>query len=206
MGFIDKLMYKKYNDKDMIAIVDYKTGNPSINLNNVLYGLDMQLPIYLYLARNSNNFNNPIIVGFYLQKILNSIVLKDYKNSYLDLKKDNLKLNGYSIDKIELLEEFDNSYNKSSVIKAMSTTKSGEFSHYAKVISEEEIDKLIEIISNNIDKATDDIINAKFDINPKVIGKENKGCNYCMFYDICYRSAKDLVKLKEVDDIFREVK
>ena len=197
MGIIDKLMYKKINDKELVAIIDYKTGNPEISLNNVIYGLDMQLPIYLYLAKNSNDFNNPIIVGFYLQRLLNTSILKDYKNNYLDLKKDKLKLNGYSIDNQDLLEEFDNSFNKSKVIKSMSTTSSGQFSHFAKVISRDNINRLVEIVEDNIKKAACDIRDAKFDINPKVIGNENKACKYCMFYDICYVSAKDYVKLEE---------
>lgn len=205
MGIIDKLMYKKINDRELIAIVDYKTGNPEININNAIYGLDMQLPIYLYLAKNSSNFNNPIIVGFYLQKLLNSLVVKDYKNDYLDLKRDNLKLAGYSIDNSDLLSEFDDSFNKSSVIKSMSTTKNGSFNHYSKVVSEDNIDKLISIIEDNINKATNKIINANFDINPKILGKENKGCAFCIFSDICYVNPKNYVRLKEVDDIYKEV-
>lgn len=200
-GFIDKLMYKRKNDKDLVAIIDYKTGNPEININNIIYGLDMQLPIYLYLAKNSNNFNNPIIVGFYLQKILNYSINKDYKTNYLDLKKDSLKLQGYSIDDKDLLEEFDDSYNNSSVIKSLSITNSGSFSHYSKTISKDNINKLIDIVDDNINKATTDIINAKFDINPKVINGENKGCKYCMFYDICYVNPKNYVKLDSVDNI-----
>ena len=204
MGFIDKIMYKKYNDKDIVSIIDYKTGNPDISINNIVYGLDMQLPIYLYLVNHCDDFNNPIIVGFYLQKILNSVPNKDYVHNYLDLKRDNLKLVGYSTSNKELLEEFDDSYSKSSVIKSMSTTKSGEFSSYAKVLNEDEINKLVDIVEDRVDNATKNIIDTKFDINPKVINGENKACKYCMFYDICYVNPKNYVKLKEVKDIFKE--
>ena len=69
MGIIDKLMYKEIEDKTYVAIIDYKTGNPNLNLNNIIYGLDMQLPIYLYLITHTNKLKNVKIVGFYLQKI-----------------------------------------------------------------------------------------------------------------------------------------
>ena len=52
-GTIDLLCYRPTD----FVILDYKTGNPEINLNNVIYGLDMQLPVYLYLANNSKKLN-----------------------------------------------------------------------------------------------------------------------------------------------------
>ena len=51
-GIIDKVMYKICDDKTLISIIDYKTGNPNLNLNNVIYGIDMQLCIYAYLNLN----------------------------------------------------------------------------------------------------------------------------------------------------------
>ena len=58
MGIVDKIMYKTINDRTVVSIVDYKTGNPMISLDNVTYGIGMQLPIYLYLVSKSNKFKN----------------------------------------------------------------------------------------------------------------------------------------------------
>ena len=58
-GTIDKLLYKEDGDKAYIVIIDYKTGNPDINLTNTVYGLDMQLPVYLYLASNMKDIKKP---------------------------------------------------------------------------------------------------------------------------------------------------
>ena len=35
---------------DNVVIIDYKTGNPNLDLTTVPYGIGMQLPIYLYLS------------------------------------------------------------------------------------------------------------------------------------------------------------
>ena len=207
MGVIDKLMYKETDKEILMSIIDYKTGSTDINLSNIIYGLDMQLPIYLYLANNIDNIKEKKIVGFYLQKLLHPIINKDYKKTKLALEEANLKLNGYSISNQKLLEEFDDSYIKSEVIGSMSTTKDGSFSHYAKVLEEKEIKKLEEIVEKNIDTAILNIKNAKFEINPKIIGNDNKSCKYCQFYDICFKQNKDLVKLKEIklEEILKEV-
>lgn len=200
VGIIDKLVYKKYNDKTVVAIIDYKTGNPNTNLNNVIYGLDMQLPIYLYLAKNTNKLTNVEVAGFYLQKILNNEINKDYKNSYLKLKENNLKLVGYSNNDIKILNEFDPTYNDSTMIKSLKTTKNG-FYTYSKVISSDNINKITNIIDNKIKENAIDITNCKFDINPKRQNNDLLGCKYCKFNDICFRKEEDIVDIKEYKNL-----
>lgn len=200
MGIIDKIMYKKYNNKTYLAIVDYKTGNPNINLNNVIYGIDMQLPIYLYLVKNTNKLTNVEIAGFYLQKILNENPKKDYQTDYIKLKKDALKLQGYSnIDK-EILEKLDSKYYESDMIKSLKESKEG-FYKYSKVISTSNIDKLTNIVENKIKENATSILNASFDINPKRQENELLGCKFCKFNDICFRKEEDIIDIKKYKDL-----
>ena len=199
MGIIDKLMYKEENDKTYVAIIDYKTGNPNLNLNNMIYGLDMQLPIYLYLASNSK-LKNVEVIGFYLQKILNNEININPKKTYLEQKEDNLKLQGYSIDKEEILELFDKSYKDSNLIKSMKIGNNGFYS-YSKVLSKDNIDKIIKLVDKKIDEASNNILNNKFDINPKYIGGKNISCEFCKYKDICYMKNNDIVYLNEDKDL-----
>ena len=135
-------------------------------------------------------------------------ICKDNKWNYIfNLKKDRLKLTGYSIDNTTLLEEFDDSYNKSEVIKSMATTSTGTFNHYAKVLGNSDLKKIETIVDNKINECINNIKDANFDINPKVIDKDNRGCKFCMFSDVCYVEAKDKVVLEEksLDKILEEV-
>ena len=198
-GFVDKIMYKESNNT-LVSIIDYKTGKADINLYNVIYGLSMQLPIYLYLVKKSNLFKNVRFTGFYLQKILNTEVSYTPNKSYLEQKKSNLKLDGYSNSDESVLEVFIPDYEDSSFVKSMKMTSKG-FSHYSKVLSDEQINNLIDVIDNNINKARDLILKGDFNINPKQIGIEKIGCNFCKFKDICYRRPDDFVRLKENDSL-----
>jgi len=200
MGIVDKIMYKEYSDKTVVAIIDYKTGNPNTNLNNVIYGLDMQLPIYLYLAKNTNKLKNVEIAGFYLQKILNNEIVKDYKNSYNKLKEDNLKLVGYSNSNENILSKFDTTYEDSRVVKSLKTSSKG-FYAYSKVIDNDNIDKIVNIIENKIKENAKDIEDANFSINPKKQKDDLIGCKFCKFNDICFRKEEDIVRIKEYKDL-----
>lgn len=193
-GFIDKILMKD----NKCVIIDYKTGSIDINLANVKYGLSMQLPIYLYLAKKRNN--NAKIVGFYLQHILNNKPRRNIKKSFDTQKKEALKLQGYSLGNEEFLSEFDSSFRDSNVIKGLKMGNNG-FYHYSKVLTEKEIDNLISIVDNKIKEATYNIRKGNFNINPKVVGKNNEGCAFCKFKDICFLNEGDHVYLEQVDDL-----
>ena len=201
MGIIDKCMYNDKDGEDLVAIVDYKTGNPDINLYNVAYGIDMQLPIYWYLVKKGNWFNNPKFVGFYLEKILHGEIKRDKSKDYESMKLDNLKLVGYSTNDKNRLSDFDKTYDNSKFIKSMRVKNDGEFYSYTKVLNDDVLDMLVNYIDNVIEENITDILDCKFDINPKKIGMENVGCKYCKYKDICFVKNEDIVELKEYSDL-----
>lgn len=208
IGFVDKIKYKEREEDTIVAIIDYKTGNPNLDLSTVPYGIGMQLPVYLYLAKNSKRLKNIKVAGFYLQKILNNEVSVDKSKTYEQLKKKNLLLQGYSNEDQSILSEFDISYADSNIIKSMKLTKDFSYSHYTKVLSNKEMDKLTEITENKINEGAELITNGNFDIAPKKIGKVNYGCTLCQFKDICFHTNDDVVELEplDLDDILERPK
>ena len=116
-----------------------------------------------------------------------------------------LKLEGYSINNKKLLEMFDASCNKSVMIKGMSITKKG-FSKKAKVLSEENINKISMIVEKKIDEAIVEIENANFIINPKRFDNDLVGCEFCKYNDLCFRKEEDIINLKnmKLEDIFNQ--
>jgi len=190
-GFVDKLMVNK--EENILSIVDYKTGSPDLNLNHIIHGLDLQLPVYIYLAKKK--FPNAEIAGFYLQKILNNEISRDNKHTYEYLKKEKLKLQGYSNSDLKILEQFDDSYPESRVIKGMRTTSKGIASK--KILNSEQINQLENITETKINEAITQILNANFDINPKRIGMDNLGCKFCSYKDVCFMNEKNIQTLKE---------
>lgn len=112
-----------------------------------------------------------------------------------------MKLVGYSNSDVNILSEFDKTYNDSLMVKSLKTTKEG-FYTYSKVISSENIDKITKIIENKIKENTSSILDCEFDINPKR-QKYNEvlGCKYCSFSDICFRKEEDIVDIKEYKNL-----
>lgn len=194
-GFIDKILYKEENNNVYAIIIDYKTGSDTININNSIYGINMQLPVYLYLARNTNKLKNVKVIGFYLQKLLDN-PKKDSKKTTKEVKEDNLKLQGYSISDENLLSLIDDTYEDSEIIKSLKKAKNG-FYQYSKVLTEKNIDNLYNLTEEKINNAINSIRNAEFEINPKKIGDKLTGCEFCKYNDICFKENKDIIFLEE---------
>lgn len=196
MGVIDKVLYKEEEGKTLLAVIDYKTGSTDIKLDNKEYGLDLQLPIYLYLS-SKMKLENVKVVGFYLQKLLSTNL--DNTKDYITAKENTLKLEGYSVNNESLLSEFDTTYNDSKLIKSMKTTNKG-FYTYSKVLKEEEIDNLINEVEEQINDRVDNILEANFTIDPKIIDGDNVSCKFCEYKDICFRREKDLIYINKSEE------
>lgn len=196
VGIVDKISYLKEQNKTLVSIIDYKTGHLPTELNNIIYGIGMQLPIYLYFVKRSELFPNVEIVGFYLQKIINKDIKKIAGRNIEQLKENMLKLVGYSTNQEEDLKKFDITYEDSNVISGLKKKKEG-FYAYSKVLNHKQMKKLDTLVSNKIENAVEKILQGDFSINPKRIDKNIVGCEYCSYRDLCYKTEKDYIDLEK---------
>ena len=198
-GTIDKILYYKKIEDTYFAIVDYKSGTVDTKINKMKYGLSMQLPIYLFLINYSKVFSNPIFTGIYYQNILFNY--PSFENKPLEeIKKDKMKLQGYTTDNLEILSRFCPDYEDSSVIKNMKYTDKG-FYRFANVLSDEDVYQILRYTKKEIDNATNHILEGDFTINPKIYDGKNISCEYCSYKDICYHAEQDSVYLEKVKDL-----
>lgn len=187
IGFIDKIMYKKVNNEIIGAIIDYKTYVKKPSLKYIESGIGLQLPTYMYLAYNS--YKNIRFAGFYLQNIL-------LDNKSDEEKRDSLKLIGYTNIDTNILSYFDYNYKNSKVISGIKVNNDGSFSKNSlkRMLDDTKIDELIQKTESKIQDTIKDVLDSKFDINPKY-DDGNIGCEFCQFRDLCYRTESDFVKI-----------
>lgn len=194
-GFVDKIVYKENNNETLVSVIDYKTNNPNIEIKNLQFGLSMQLPVYLYLIKNSHLFKNPHFAGFYLQHILNNNIKKD-KHTVEEQKMNNLKLMGYTTSNLLRMSIFDSTYENSEMIYGLKLNKDGTLPKRGNYLSDEEIDAIIALTEEKIINAMEEILNSRFAINPKILKQQNVSCKYCQYQSICYLEDKNFVYLK----------
>ena len=188
----------KFLDNNVV-IIDYKTYSIDIKLNYLPYGLSMQLPVYLYLTKNYDKDIETI--GFYIQEILNnSKYNKKVGTTLKEQQKDSLKLKGYTIGNESKISIFDTTYEKSEMIYGMKLSSKG-FDRYAKVLTEKQINNIIKLTDNKINECINNIENANFEINPKMILGKNIGCEHCKYKDICFMTNRDIKDLEFLEQL-----
>ncbi|MDO4963767.1 MAG: PD-(D/E)XK nuclease family protein, partial [bacterium] len=188
IGFIDKIVYDTFENTTIASIIDYKTYVKKPSLKYIENGIGLQLPTYMYLA--SSAYKNIRFAGFYLQNIT-------LDNKSDEEKEKSLKLIGYTNTDINVLEKFDKSYKNSCVIDSLKVNKDGSFSSNSmkKMLSDSDIDKLIDKTKEQIDKTVKNILESKFNINPKY-DNENIGCEFCNYKDLCFMKEYDFKTIK----------
>ena len=194
IGIIDKIMH--YNDK--IVLIDYKTGTPEIDLRLANYGLNLQLPTYIYLIKKA--YPESKIVGIYLQHIFKPNFNKDLNINENEQYEKSLRLIGYTLSNESYIEEFDPTYENSEYIKGMKLTSNG-FDRNAKVLTENNFNKLEKLVEEKIDYCLDNIKKGNFTITPKYLDIENITCSYCPYKSVCYKTEKDNIYIKLDNDL-----
>ena len=182
-GFIDKILIEN-GEETYLTIIDYKTGSDVSSLENVGNGFNMQLPLYVLMVKRTEDFNNPIIKGFYLQKI----GPKDYPD---------FKLKGFTNSNENIINHIDDMLGKSEYISGLSFNKDGSLSKNSKVITDDEMEELIDLVENVMLDIYKNIRMGKFDINPKTIIGIDYSCKYCKFKDVCFVKEDDKVNIKK---------
>ena len=201
-GKIDKIKYYKENDITFVSIIDYKTGGVDLSLDNIDSGFNLQLPVYVYLIKKYDK--SAKVCGFYLQKTLKNVSMDSEDVSEEEEK--NMKLIGYTIDDEDIIRAFDDTYKESKIISGMKINADGAFNANSKVISEENIDKIANIVDGLIDNMIATIKKGEFKISPKDFkdkDQEVSGCKYCSFKDLCYMNQEnvDAAPNKKFEDI-----
>lgn len=208
-GKIDKIFYDFVGGRALAAIVDYKTGSTNIEPSHFQFGLDAQLPAYMFLMKHFPNFEGKEVefCGFYLQHILDTSITTDSNKSLYETKQTNMKLKGYTTSNKERLKYFDSEITDgqySSFIRGLRIKKDGDWDSASNIISDEEVEEYIKMIDEKIIEAGNMIQAADFGILPAFIDGKNQACTYCPYGDICYRRSSDrrdfVVKGKQEDD------
>lgn len=197
-GSIDRVDVMESNGEKYIRIVDYKTGSKDFKLSDILYGLNLQMLVYL-CALNSEGKEKlgsftPAGV-LYMPSTVKPILI----NKYADEKKvekeldSSLKMNGLLLDDITVIKGMDKT-EKGTYIPV--TIKSEMPYSKTSLATLEQFGKIFKKLDMLVISMGEDIYSGKVDASP--LKGAADACKYCPYDSVCYYrkgSPKNVIPL-----------
>lgn len=182
-GSIDRV--DKYNG--YIRIIDYKTGNKTFKLPDVLFGLNLQMLIYLYAVTRASG----------LEDAKAAAIL--YQPSNRDLNDNGMAMNGLLQSDTLLVSAMDKECNGQFVPK-LTFNKDGSLSkRCTSFISEAEFSEIFNHIEKLMKRAGNKIASGDIKIEP-LDGRESKACKYCDFASVCGIEGREAPRVPDIDN------
>ena len=213
-GRIDRVDVLEHKDELYIRIVDYKSGNKRFSLEEVYYGLQLQLLIYLdaILQNEEILVNKNVIPGAILYfRVDDPVVSTEGKISKDEIKKailKNLKMNGLLLNNAEVIIEMDKEISGYSLIIPAYVGKNGVSENNSSVATKEQFNILREYVRETIVELCGSMLDGNIQIHP-VKNNNNSCCDYCDFKSICQfdstikNNKYNMILKKDKEDVWK---
>lgn len=215
-GRVDRIDTVNLDGQTYIRIVDYKSGSKNFDLNELYYGLQIQLLVYLdAILKNSKYIlDKQCIPGAILYFKIDDPIIKSKKALGEDEIKDEvlkkLKLNGLLLKDAKLVRAMDKNMETYSLIIPATFKKDGDFSSNSSVVTEEQFELLRKYVNDKMVEICEDMLSGEVKIEPCKSSKVTY-CDYCDYSAICQfdTSIKDnkyrVIIKKNKEDIWSSI-
>ncbi len=171
-----------------IRVVDYKTGSRKFRLPDVLYGLNMQMLLYLYAVIKSDKFEGAKPAG----------VL------YLETRKtpdeeQNFRMNGI-IARDEIIHAAMDAENDGRFVPKLKRKKDGSFYKSNDFIEPEHFYEIFDYMEELLRGMNLDLRAGKIAVDP-TDGLDKDACKYCDFAAVCGIENTPHRKVEKCDDM-----
>ena len=198
-GRIDRIDKFEQGSNIYIRVIDYKSGNKKFSLNDVFYGLQIQLMTYLDAIWDMNDNIKP--AGVLYLKLDDPIIKESADTKDRDIEKKilkQLKMNGLIVKDKDIIREMDNSIDGTSMYIPATIKKDGEIGEKTSGASYKQFDALRRYVKKLLKNLCEQIVNGNVDINPYK-QKNKTACDYCKFLPIC-QIDKEKVNYRIIQD------
>ncbi|MBB6623805.1 helicase-exonuclease AddAB subunit AddB [Clostridium gasigenes] len=217
VGRIDRIDTLDMDGNTYLKIVDYKSGAKKFDLNELYYGLQIQLLVYLdALIKNSQHLlNTQAIPGAILYFRIDDPIIKSKKElGEEEVEKqvlEKLKMNGLLLKDAKLVRAMDNDMETYSLVIPATFKKDGDFSSNSSVITEEQFDILRNYVNEKMVEICEEMLSGEIKIEP-CKSQKTTYCTYCDYSSVCQfdTGIKDnkykVILKKDNDTLWSEMK
>lgn len=192
-GSVDRVDRCEADGKSFIRVIDYKTGTKEFNINDLLYGLNLQMFIYLYAIRENgvDRYGEITPAGVLYMPAVSPSVSADPDTPEAKIRAEVLKkyaMKGVILDDADVVEhmEHDGSglFIPAKLKDGVVTANAGSLATLEEMGA---IFRLIDILTTHM---AESLYEGDVDDLP-LKGKKYDGCAYCVYQAVCLHEEDD---------------
>ena len=217
-GKIDRVDILESDGNMYVKIIDYKSGGKSFSLQDIYYGLQLQLMIYIDAIIKSGIFRDktPMPGGVFYFKIKDPVAKSVSELSAEDIKElieKQLKMSGLVLMDDKVIKAMDSDFTKTSDIIPVSYKADGSFAQNSYVASKEDFLSIMDYCRYKATDIGNEILKGNIAPLPYIKGQSSP-CSYCIYKSVCDfdrengrgRFFKTLKKEEAIEKIREEMK
>ncbi len=185
-GQIDRVDLANINGKTYLRVIDYKSSDRDLDLQEVYYGLTLQLPLYLKMAREIFKMKQPIAAGMLYFPVISPFISTKNPITAAEAEEEiykKMKMKGRILADHQVAEGMGVKEGLPSLIDVR-LKKNKEFYKNAKVLEAEEFDVIGDYVWFKIAEQGQKIYEGETKINPYRL-EDNSPCSYCDYQASC---------------------
>ena len=192
-GRIDRVDRYEEEDKIYVKVIDYKSGNTSMDLIALYHGLQLQLIVYLNAALEIEQREHPEkqvepagVFYYHVKDPLCEGTSDEEEESIAQKILQELKVNGLVREDKKIILDMDESLKpgKKSLTIPVTLNKDGSLSRYSQTATKEQFQVLSEYVNSKITEIGRRILEGETAVNPYRLRKRT-ACDYCSYRGIC---------------------
>ena len=209
IGTVDRVDGWEHDGKLYLRVVDYKTGKKKLELSDILYGVGLQMFIYLFALEREGSARyqgKPIVpAGVLYSPARDAVVTNatDLPDGELQAKREELlRFSGLVLADSDVLRAMERGGPKRIPVRISS--KTGEL--VGALAGAEELGKLGKTVDRLVRDMAREVRQGSITADPYLRNAAETACRFCKFYDACRFSDGDageswrrIYKLKDAD-------
>lgn len=190
VGKIDRVDFWDHDGNRYVKIIDYKSGNKNFDLEEIYYGLQLQLMLYLeeYLrmgAQSKGMLLHP--AGVFYFHITDPVL--ETRDTLPEAERENkllqkMKMSGVVLSDDSVIEAVAGEKQTVSDLIPVAFKTDGSLKKNSSVFQEEEFEKLLHFVRKKAAQLGKEITEGNIQISPWK-DKNKTACDYCPYSSIC---------------------
>lgn len=204
-GSIDRVDLMEQNGVKYLRVIDYKTGTKNFKLSDILYGINLQMLLYLYSVQKNGNdrYGHTTPAGILYMPSTVPVISAD--NTMTDDKiaskiSSELRMNGLLLNDITVIKGMDRTEKAKYIpVKIKADMPDSKTS----LASLEEFGKIFNKLDLIVAQMATDLYSGNIAASPlkdKKISGSHDACKYCPYDSVCAYHMSDPRTLYEFDN------